>query len=169
MMKLKREWNFFWKRINMNHLVIDACIIGCACRGIKTCYNILDESRNYKVCFNTRIWKEYEAMLSNPDCKGSYVPEIVNYLKQWLIELETKFGKKYQTTNKVPNCLKRLIKRGKFPEKDTPIVLVALACNSNIIISDDYHFLHHGKRCIESLGINIHDPDSASQIMKGDN
>jgi len=56
-----------------------------------------------------------------------------------------------------PICLRKLNERKKFPKKDNVYVLTSLTTKDKIIITTDHHFLHNGRKCLNSLNIKIVD------------
>lgn len=147
------------------NFVIDANIIRRTCRGKQNCKSILDKVRNYRVCFSRIVLNEYKAMVRSNDCMHNASPGMQNFVQNWFAEFMDKFGKRTDPEQKTPKCLKPLIKKGKFPSKDVCYVQNALKCEPCILVSLDYHFLHHGKGCIESLGVPVYDDISAVEYF----
>jgi predicted nucleic acid-binding protein len=142
--------------------VIDASVIGCACRNDYYCSKILDKARQYKICYNKDIFKEYNSVINGNDCKESVY---LTSIKEWRTDLINKFGKKTEYAELEKDCLTKLIKRNKFKDKDTKYVQIALQCSNKMIISNDYHFIGSGKKCIESMGVEVFDINQAFDII----
>jgi predicted nucleic acid-binding protein len=135
-------------------IIIDANIITCCCNNCVCCCSILTKAKKHKVVYNTEIVKEYEAMERKNICKNSNNKQFVH---EWVIEITSKYGKKINQSIATPGCIEKLNRKSKFPNKDIPYVKAGIISGAHIIISQDYHFLHHAKSCIESLGIKVFD------------
>lgn len=61
--------------------------------------------------------------------------------------------------------LTRLIKRNKFKNEDAKYIKIALNCSNKLIISNDHHFIGWGRKCIESMGIEVHDIEQALECI----
>jgi len=139
-------------------IVIDASILGCACRNNYYCWQILDRARKYRICYNRSIFNEYNSVINAEFCIESV---FLTSLKEWRTLLIDKFGKKTQYASTEEDCIKKLIARNKFKERDAKYVYIALNCSNKIIISNDHHFLESGRKCIESMGIEVMDIEQA--------
>lgn len=138
--------------------VVDANVLGEACRNNQDAVQVLAKMRNHQVIYCTEILKEYKPLPHRKFCKNSKL------VKEWLIGLAKKYGKKIQITENINKCFKELINRGKFTKKDLVYINVAEECNDKLLIAFEHHF-QNADRCISQLHITRLDLKKALELM----
>jgi predicted nucleic acid-binding protein len=146
----------------MKTIIIDCCIIGGTCEENYVCKDILNKSMNLLVCYDKKILKEYRSRIWSRKCKKSRNNE---FLMMWYSELLNSFGKKIKIKYQIPDCLGKLIHKGRFPMKDVPYVIAALECRSRVIITRDHHFLNNAESCLGTLGIEPYDENEWQEFL----
>lgn len=139
--------------------VVDANVLGEACRNNQKAKKLLEEIRNHRVIFCTEIFKEYRVLPRMEFCRVNS-----KIIEEWIIHLMTKSGKKVTIDKNINLCFRNLIKRDKLKEKDIIYICAALNSNDRLLIAFEQHFIN-AHRCILELRIERLDLEGALEKM----
>ncbi len=144
--------------------VIDANILGNVClknpRG-NTTKKFLTQVKKHFVLMNKEVKNEYAPM---PNRKNLGCDEIdKSFLKEWLIELINKFGKKCTNLPELPLSVTKKVNNG-FKEEDCIYVRLALCNEDKLLVATETHF-QNIKNLLEYNGIRMFDEEEALNYM----
>jgi hypothetical protein len=143
---------------------MDANVLGKVCENDTKAREVLEGIRNHQIYYCTKIFKEYKAIPNLSCCRKNKNNMVI--VREWLIGLTDKYGKKIQIDDTINNkCLKRLIRRNKFNYKDCFYIKVAQRTDDRLLIAFEWHFVQADK-CILELGICRLDLDGAIKLME---
>ena len=145
--------------------VIDANILGNLCRqkgDEKPAHEFLEQVKQHRVLTCKEILNEYKPMPGRPFCEAHHK----TYLKEWIIELTRKFGKKtkLENTPELPSCIRKGL--GDFHKTpDSVYVRLALSNHDRLLVASEHHF-EILKDCIEKSGVQMFNEKDALNFIE---
>ncbi len=144
--------------------VIDANILGNVCiknTDSNTTRKFLTQVKEHFVLMNKEVKNEYIPM---PDRRKLRCEEKdKSFLREWLIELINKFGKKCKSLPELPLCVSRQVKN-RFKKEDCIYVRLALCNEDKLLVATETHF-QNIKCLLEENGIHMFDENEALEYI----